>query len=213
MGTPSAIEVCRADLFTRESELLERYPQVLVDKVLRVREMYNWFISNPDGSDREFVAEVMQRHDISKVTAYSDLAIVKALLPMMSTASRDFHRWRTNEMLIATYKMAEKRKDRKTMERAATAYGKLNRIDLEDEQAMPYDKIVPQPFTATDDPRVLGIEPIPNINEKISQMIEKYRRETIDIEDVEFEEYDLELDTLFPDPKQDTDNDGEESLL
>ena len=213
MGTPSAIEVCRADLFTRESELLERYPQVLVDKVLRVREMYNWFISNPDGSDREFVAEVMQRHDISKVTAYSDLAIVKALLPMLSTASRDFHRWRTNEMLIATYKMAEKRKDSKTMERAATAYGKLNRIDLEDEQAMPYDKIVPQPFTATDDPRVLGIEPIPNINEKISQMIEKYRRETIDIEDVEFEEYDLELDTLFPDPKQDTDNDGEESLL
>lgn len=213
MGTPSAIEVCRADLFTRESELLERYPQVLVDKVLRVREMYNWFISNPDGSDREFVAEVMQRHDISKVTAYSDLAIVKALLPMMSTASRDFHRWRTNEMLIATYKMAEKRKDSKTMERAATAYGKLNRIDLEDEQAMPYDKIVPQPFTATDDPRVLGIEPIPNINEKISQMIEKYRRETIDIEDVEFEEYDLELDTLFPDPKQDTDNGREESLL
>ena len=202
MGTPSAIEVCRADLFTRESELLERYPQVLVDKVLRVREMYNWFISNPDGSDREFVADVMQRHDISKVTAYSDLAIVKALLPMMSTASRDFHRWRTNEMLIATYKMAEKRKDSKTMERAATAYGKLNRIDLEDEQAMPYDKIVPQPFTATDDPRVLGIEPIPNINEKISQMIEKYRRETIDIEDVEFEEYDLELDTLFPDPNK-----------
>ena len=202
MPTPSAIEVCRADLFTREPELLERYPQVLVDKVLRVREMYNWFISNPDGSDREFVAEVMQRHDISKVTAYSDLAIVKALLPMMSTASRDFHRWRTNEMLIATYKMAEKRKDSKTMERAATAYGKLNRIDLEDEQAMPYDKIVPQPFTATDDPRVLGIEPIPNINEKISQMIEKYRRETIDIEDVEFEEYDLELDTLFPDLKK-----------
>ena len=40
MGTPSAIEVCRADLFTRESELLERYPQVLVDKVLRIREMY-----------------------------------------------------------------------------------------------------------------------------------------------------------------------------
>ena len=213
MAYPNAIEVCRAELFTKEVELRERYPGQMVEKVLRVREMYNWFISNPDGSDREFVAEVMQRHDISKVTAYSDLAIVKALLPMMSTASRDFHRWRTNEMLIATYKMAEKRKDSKTMERAATAYGKLNRIDLEDEQAMPYDKIVPQPFTATDDPRVLGIEPIPNINEKISQMIEKYRRETIDIEDVEFEEYDLELDTLFPDPKQDTDNDGEESLL
>lgn len=213
MGTPSAIEVCRADLFTRESELLERYPQVLVDKVLRVREMYNWFISNPDGSDREFVAEVMQRHDISKVTAYSDLAIVKALLPMMSTSSRDFHRWRTNEMLIATYKMAEKRKDSKTMERAATAYGKLNRVDLEDEQAIPLDQILVQPFTATDDPRVLGIEPIPNIADKIAAMIEKYRAETIDIEDVEFEEVDLEFDSLFPDPKNTPDDGTEESVL
>ena len=65
---------------------------------------------------------------------------------------------------------------------------------------------------ATDDPRVLGIEPIPNIAEKISAMIEKYRKETIDIEDVEFDEVDLEFDTLFPDPN--TSDDGrEESLL
>ncbi len=56
-----------------------------------------------------------------------------------------------------------------------------------------------QPFMATDYPRVLGIEPIPNIAEKISAMIEKYRKETIDIEDVEFDEVDLEFDALFPD--------------
>lgn len=198
MPTPNAIEVCRADLFTKESELKARYPQVIVDKVLRVREMYQWFISNPDGTDREFVAEVCQRHDISRVTAYSDLAILKTLLPALATASRDFHRWRYNEMILATYKMAEKRKDTKTMERAASSYAKYNRVDLEDEQAMPYDMIVPQPFTATDDPRVLGIEPIPNIQKRIDEMIDKYRKETIDIEDVEFEEVDLEFDTLFP---------------
>lgn len=206
MPTPNTIEVCRVHLFTKEVELREQYPQQIVDKVLRVREMYNWFIANPDGTDREFVSEVCQRHGIHRTTAYSDLAVVKSLLPMLGSASRDFHRWRTNEMLIATYKMAEKRKDSKTMERAATAYGKLNRVDLEDEQAMPYDMIVPQPFTATDDPRVLGIEPIPNINEKISAMIQKYRAETIDIEDVEFEEVDLEFDVLFPDLKQQGDD-------
>lgn len=190
MSLPNTIEVCKANLFTKGDELRNLYPQTLVDKVLRVREMYNWFISNPDGTDREFEAELLQRHAVSKVTAYSDLVIVKSLLPMLGSASRDFHRWRTNEMLIATYKMAEKRKDNKTMERAATAYGKLNRVDLEDEQAIPLDQIIVQPFMATDDPRVLGIEPIPNIADKISAMIEKYRKETIDIEDVEFEEYD-----------------------
>ncbi len=214
MSYPNAIDVCRADLFTKEDELRDRYPQTIVDKVLRVREMYNWFISNPDATDREFISELCQRHQIHRTAAYSDLSVVKSLLPILSTASRDFHRWRTNEMLIATYKMAEKRKDTKTMERAATAYGKLNRVDIEDEQAIPLDQILIQPFTATDDPRVLGIEPIPNIQDKIAQMIDKYRKETIDIEDVEFEEYDLELDTLFPDSKKSTDPDnGEENIL
>ncbi len=213
MSYPNAIEVCRTELFTKESELRERYPQALVDKLLRVREMYNWFIANPDGTDREFVSEVCQRHGIHRTTAYSDLSVVKSLLPLLSTASRDFHRWRTNEMLIATYKMAEKRKDTKTMERAATAYGKLNRVDLEDEQAIPLDKILIQPFTATDDPRVLGIEPIPNIQDQIAQMIDKYRKETIDIEDVEFEEVDLQFDILFPDNGQPSDESDEKSLL
>lgn len=41
MVYPNAIEVCRAELFTREVELRERYPQNIVGKVLRVREMYN----------------------------------------------------------------------------------------------------------------------------------------------------------------------------
>ena len=57
--------------------------------------------------------------------------------------------------------------------------------------------------------RSLGIEPIPNIAEKISAMIEKYRRETIDIEDVEFEEYDLEFDTLFPENEEISENERE----
>lgn len=209
---PSAIEVCRSDLFTSEADLQSRYPQILVDKVLRVREMYNWFISNPNATDREFVAEVCQRHDISRGTAYSGLAIVKTLLPALSSASRDFHRWHTNEMLIATYNMAKARKNSKTMERAATAYGKLNRVDLEDEQAIPLDPIHVQPFTATDDPRVLGIEPIPNIQVKISQMLDKYRAETLDIEDVEFEEVDLELPSLFAEPNEENQADEEEIL-
>lgn len=202
MSTPSAIEVCKANLFTKEDELSNLYPQTLVDKVLRVREMYNWFISNPDGTDREFVAELLQRHSVSKVTAYSDLAIVKSLLPMLASASRDFHRWRFNEMIINTYKMAEKRKDTKTMERAAASYAKYNRVDLEDEQVVPYEMIVVQPFVATSDPSVLGIKPIPNIQQRISEMIAKYRAETLDIEDVEFEEADLEFGELFNDSSQ-----------
>ena len=209
MAYPNALELCRSDLFTKEDELRQAYPQLLVDKVLRVRDMYNWCIANPDAKDRQFVEQELSRYDISKVVAYSDLAIVKTLLPTLATASRDFHRWRYNEMILETYQMAKKRKDTKTMEKAASSYAKYNRIDLEDEQAVPYEMNVVQPFTATSDPTVLGIKPIPNINDKIKAMLNKYRAETIDIEDITYEEADLEEESLFPPQNKEDDNEQE----
>ena len=98
------------------------------------------------------------------------------------------------------------------MEKAASSYAKFNRVDLEDEQVVPYDMIVVQPFTATDDPTVLGIKPIPNIREKIRTLLNKYRAENIDIEDIEYEEADLEEADLFNMEEHD-DGKPEEDIL
>ena len=206
MAQHNTLEVCRVDLFTAKEELEQRYPQVIAVRVLRIREEYNWYISNPDAKDRQFIEFTVSRFGIPKSVAYSDLSIIKALLPHLAQASRDFHRFRYNEMILETYQMAKKRKDTKTMEKAASSYAKYNRVDLEDEQAVPYDLIVVQPFTATDDPTVLGIKPIPNINERIHALLKKYQAENMDIEDVEFEEPDLELPSLFPENIEDEDD-------
>lgn len=200
MAFPNSFEVCRAELFTDRDELAARFSPVVVEKVLRVREMYNWFLANPAASDRDFVAEECSRHGIHRTTAYADLSVVKSLLPALGKSSREFHRWRANEMLMDTFRMAQKRKDSKIMERAASSYYRLNRADVEEDSSLPLDELMPQPFTATNDPRVLGIEPIPDIDRKISDMIAKYRKESMDIEDVEFEDVDLEFDSLFPVP-------------
>ncbi|MBR1882711.1 MAG: hypothetical protein IJ808_06820 [Muribaculaceae bacterium] len=194
----TTLEICRVDLFTQEDELRKRYAETTITRILRIRDEYNWFLGNPDAKDRQFVEMAVSRHHIGKSAAYSDLAIIKTLLPHLTTASRDFHRYRYNEMILETYQMARKRKDTKTMEKAASSYAKFNRVDLEDEQAVPYDLIVVQPFTATDDPTVLGIKPMPRLQEKIQELLHKYQAENIDIEDIEFEEADLEETTLFP---------------
>ncbi len=191
------LEICSKDLFTAEDELLEKYNAEQAQRVLRLRDMYNYYISNPDTKDRQFIDTAMSRHGIMKSQAYADLSIIKSLLPLLSSASRDFHRFRFNEMILETYQMAKARKDTKTMEKAASSYAKFNRVDLEDEQALPYDLIVVQPFTATSDPRVLGIKPIPNVEEKIAAMLKKYRQESMDIDDVDYEEVDLEEEELF----------------
>ena len=206
MAQLSTLDVCRQDLFTAKSDLELRYTDMVVARIMRIREEYNWFLSNPDAKDRQFVENVMARFGIEKSAAYSDLKVVKALLPHLASASRDFHRYRYNEMILETFQMAKKRKDTKTMEKAASSYAKYNRVDLEDEQAVPYDLIVVQPFTATNDPSVLGIKPIPNIQEKIEALLKKYQAENMDIEDVEYEDADLEEDVLFGTNEK---NDGE----
>ena len=198
MPAPNIRDIAQRDLFTAEDTLAAKYNAEQVVHVLRLREMYSWFVANPDSKDRQFITQVRDRFGISQSEAYADLAIIKMLLPLLSSASRDFHRYRANEMLLETYRMAKARKDTKTMERAAASYAKYNRVDLEDEQTLPYDMIVVQPFTATSDPTVLGIKPIQNLQQKIDQLIAKYRAETIDIEDIEYEEADLEENIYCP---------------
>ncbi|MBO5675974.1 MAG: hypothetical protein J6S07_06595 [Bacteroidaceae bacterium] len=191
MPFPSVQDIVQVDFFTSEDVLREKYPDVSVERVLRLRGMYNWFISNPESKDKEFVDECLSRYGVSKTLAYDDLRVIKSVLPHITQASRDYHRWKYNEMILETYQMAKKRKDTKTMERAATSYAKFNNVNVEDEQSVPYDLIVVQPFTATQDPSVLGIKPIPNIEQKISALIEKYRKESMDIDDIEYEEPDI----------------------
>lgn len=212
MPIPNTLDICRKDLFANEDKLREQYPEVVVVRVLRIRDMYLWTVANPEAKDRQFVEELLNRYDVSRVMAYKDLGIVKSLLPSISAASRDFHRWRFNEMILETYQMAKKRKDTKTMEKAASNYAKNNNVGLEEEAKIPYELLLVQPFVPTMDPSVLGITPIPNLQEKIDAMLEKYKRETIDIEDVTFEEADLEEDIYFPPLKENTE-DGEEAGL
>ena len=192
MPFPAVQDVVTTDFFTAEDELRKLFPAASVERVLRLRELYNWVISNPDCKDKEFVDVAIGRFGICKTLAYDDLKIIKSVLPNITQASRDYHRWKYNEMILETYQMAKKRKDTKTMERAATSYAKFNNVNVEDEQSVPYDMIVVQPFTATSDPSVLGIKPIPNIEKVISDMIEKYRAESLDIDDIEYEDADIQ---------------------
>lgn len=207
MPFPSVQDIVQVDFFTSEDVLMDKYPDVSVERVLRLRGMYNWFISNPESKDKEFVDECLSRYGVSKTLAYDDLRVIKSVLPHITQASRDYHRWKYNEMILETYQMAKKRKDTKTMERAATSYAKFNNVNVEDEQSVPYDLIVVQPFTATQDPSVLGIKPIPNIEKKISDLIAKYRAESMDIDDIDYEEPDImDWDGFKEIDEKDTDN-------
>ena len=50
---------------------------------------------------------------------------------------------------------------------------------------------------------MLGIKPIPHIRKQIIAMEKRYSEDNLDMEDIKYEEADLEENTLFPEEKQD----------
>lgn len=212
MSHPDTLEACRQHLYTPTDTLSQIYPADTVAKILRIRYMHQWILSNPGAPDADCVREDISVNRVSRPTAYDDLRILKSLLPFISMADKEFHRWRYTEMILQTYNMARARGDTRTMERAATSYARHLRIDEEQTSDIPVDQILPQPFIATDDPSVLGLRKDPDIRSRIRALLEKYTKESADIEDISYEPADLDEDTLFselPLPGNDTINPGQ----
>lgn len=195
MITP--LEACRQDLFTPEEELRAKYAQPVAERVMRLRDMYNYWLSNPSMKDRQLRDQLTSRYGVSQSTAYADIAIVHQLVPLIANSSREYHRARANEMAMETYAMAKARKDTKAMAAALAQYSRINNLDKPDEFTPQYDLIPVQPWCATTDPSVLGIEPIPDIYNFIGRLIKDLTRDNRDIEDVGYEEADLEEQHLF----------------
>ena len=187
----SGLEACHADLFTDIDELEKKYPRDTVNKILRVRETYQSFIRTPSMTDAALIKQITARHKVSRVTAYSDLAVLKSLLPMLSNEAREFHRWRTKEMLLETYKIAAAKMDVRTMERVAGTYAKTFNVHKEDEEKLPLDQILVQPWAPTDDPSVLGLPPLENRQQKIDALLEEFRAKDPEIIDIQYEEADI----------------------
>lgn len=198
MAQVKTLDLCREEMFTSKEELLQRYDEKRVEHLMRLREMYNWCLQTPSEPDRRIIDRYMGKYGVCQSKAYADLAVIKQLLPALASASREFHRNRCSEMLLETYNMAKRRQDVKAMVMAANAYGKLNRVDLEDEKELPFELIVIQPFTPSSDPTLLGLKPIPNVEEVKAQLRKRLSADIPDIEDVDYEPADLEEETLFP---------------
>lgn len=199
MAQIKTIDLARQEMFTPTEELEAKYAPERVQHLVRLRDMYNWFLNDPSGRDRAFVAQFQSKYKLSQSAVYADLALVKQLMPLLTPSTREFWRTRVSDMLLETYNMAKNRKDTKAMAMAAKELGRVNRVDMEDEKDFPFEMIVVQPFTPSFDPTIIGCKPIPNVDQVKAALRKKMAADIPDIEDVDYEPADLEEETLFPD--------------
>ncbi|MEG1916251.1 MAG: hypothetical protein RR061_06180 [Muribaculaceae bacterium] len=170
-------------------------PDITQNHLIRLRDIYNYWLRFPKKSDREIINELAIRYGLQKSQAYTDLRLIKALLGDFQKTTKDYHRYRFIEMCQEAYEVARSTKDARSMVAAADKYAKYTQLDKEDIIDRGYDQIVNQPYEPTDDPSVIGIKPIANIREKIEKKIKQYWND--DVEDIQFEEVEYNEEDIF----------------
>lgn len=189
-GNDTFLEKINKYFFDNDSDLPAHFNKDEQDMILRYRDTYVHWLAQPQKNDRDLVEYIMDHHGVSEATAYRDLARIKLLLGNVKSASKEFHRHTANHMIREGYKLAV---DAKTgmavkqamaMIRAGEALVKVNKLDKDEAENIPWEDIIPLNLEPSTDVSVIGRKPIPNLLEVQMKLRKKYGL----IEDVDFTE-------------------------
>lgn len=196
MPLPSIADAAQQYLFTdRDKMIRSGVPEATINHIIRIRDVYSYWLQFPQKKDREIVGELMRRGNIQRSAAYEDLRLIKQLLGDLNKVSKDYARYRFLQMVERAYEVAENSGDARSMVAAADKLGKYMGLAEADEVDKAYDKIPVQIFAVTDNPEVIGLKRLPNARDQIKAMKQKYWNE--EIVDVEAEEVDYDIDSIF----------------
>ena len=203
MGLPSIIDVAHEHLFADVSIMkASGLSEPTIRHILRLRDVYNYWLQFPSKKDRDIVNELKLRGGIGDTQARQDLRLIKTLLGDLELQTTNYYRYRVIEMASRAYDKAAAMNNTRDMVAAASLIGKVTRLDKDDPAGNMYEQAAVQSFEFTDDPAVIGLSRVPNHREKIKAMKEKYFNETI--VDIEAEVIEYNPDEIFK-PKIDYD--------
>lgn len=196
MGLPAISDIAHQHLFTDRDRMQSAgLPEATIRHVERLRDVYNYWLAFPSKRDRDIVAELRQRYGIGDTVAREDLRLIKTLLGDFQRVSKEYIRYRVTQMCERAYEMAVASNNPREMIAAAKELSKAHKLDKDDERASVLDKLERIRLSFTDDPSVIGIPRMPDFRAKIKSMKEKYWTEAT--EDVDFEDIDADIDSIF----------------
>ena len=169
------IDIYSDNLMLPEDELRARKvaPQV-IQRIVRLRDIYNYMLRNPLKKDREYIDYIQACYKdadgkpLSKRKAYEDLEILHAIIGNLQQCSKEWHRWRFNNMIMEGYAIALRNEDAAAIAKLAQQYGKYNQLDKNDEHDHGYGQIPHIVFTF--DVSKMGFQPITNLMHVIAEL-------------------------------------------
>ena len=145
-----------------------------IRRILRLRDVYNYMLRNPLKKDREYIDYIQASYNgtdgkpLSKRKAYEDIEILHAVVGNLQQCTKEWHRWRFNNMIMEGYAIATRNNDANAIAKLAQQYGKFNKLDKEDEHDRGYNQIPRLVFTFNVE--VLGYKSIPNVRKVMDEL-------------------------------------------
>lgn len=174
-----------------------RLPQPVQQRLLRLRDQYNYWLRWPRLTDRDIVDELRRRYGLGLSQAYEDVRLIKVCLGALNQVTKDYDRWLFRQRLEEGYKMAREQQDAKAFAKVLAAHGKYARLDQNEADAPAYSDIVPQSFEPVGDPTAAGIRPAKNWRERARALEQRFKREAMeaDYEEITEQESDNKKNT------------------
>ena len=152
-------------------------PEQTIMRVERLRELAAYWRSYPSTSPKELVSRCMQLFKVEQSQAYDDIHMLKVLIGNLEATTKEFARWRVNQMIEEDRMAARRDGDWRAVASMQKNYILNNQTDKPDTPDLAFDKIVPQNFEPTDDPSVLGIKAPKNLRARRDKLIRQYSRD------------------------------------
>ncbi len=145
-----------------------------IDSIIRIK-LEDLFLT-----DFEIYRQIRaQGYEYTLAQAMNDISVAERIIGNAKDPTRDsdkvWDRYFISQVTMKAMRIAEQKGDPYTMGYLANIYGRHNHTDKEDVERMPFDEIVPFVPEITSDPSVLGIEPIPNLEEEKAKLKKKYQ--------------------------------------
>ena len=173
------IDIYSDNLMLTEDEMQAKNvaPQT-IRRSSRLRDIYNYMLRNPLKKDRDYIDYIQANYKdetgkpLSKRKAYEDIEILHSLVGSLQMCSKEWHRWRFNNMIMEGYAIALRKEDGMAIARLAGMYGKYNQLDKNDDLDKGYSEIphIQFTFNVAD----MGFKPIPNVRKVIEELVARY---------------------------------------
>lgn len=169
------IDIYADNLMLPEEEMkAKRIAPEIIQRVVRLRDLYNYMLRHPLKKDKEYtdyIRSVYTNNDgkqLSLRKAYEDIEIIHAVIGNLQMCTKEWHRWRFNNMIMEGYAIAVRKEDAAAIAKLAQQYGKYNQLDKNDEvdrgsADMPH-------IVFTFDVSSMGFKPIKNVYALIDKL-------------------------------------------